>query len=363
MAPSIDPEEVRRSCEAAGFDRAGFAAAGPAPHAGRLREWLGDGCQADMDWMARSAAKRSDPRAVLEGARTVIALAAHYGTGGDEDRSCRSGAEAEALAREGRGEISRYARGTDYHRVLEGRLAALCRDLAARHPGGRFRWYVDTGPVLERSWAEAAGIGWIGKNACAIDPARGSYFFISVVLTTLEVPPDPPSASHCGSCRLCIDACPTGAIAAPHRIDAGRCISYLTIERRGPIPEELRSRIGGLVFGCDICQEVCPFNRPDRLAGDPDLAGRPENRRPDLAALAALEPGAFAARFPRSAVRRARAAGLLRNAVIALGNGGPAGRRVLEGLRERPDIEGDPMLRETLAWALDREQVHPASAG
>jgi epoxyqueuosine reductase len=312
--------DVRGECLEAGFDRAGFAEAGPAPHAERFRDWIREGFAGSMTWIERTAERRLDPRKVLDGARTVIALALHYGSPGDPEKSCRSAGEALDLARSGRGEISRYARGADYHRVFEARLKRLCAALAERHPPHRFRWYVDTGPVLERTWAEAAGIGWIGKNACAIDPLRGSYFFIGSILTTLEVPPDLPSPGRCGSCRLCIDACPTGAIVAPHRVDARRCISYLTIEERGAIPEDLAGRMGGLIFGCDICQEVCPYNRPDRLHGDPDIASRPENLRPALADLAALDPAGFAARFPRSAVRRAKASGLRRNVLIALRN-------------------------------------------
>jgi epoxyqueuosine reductase len=314
-------EDIRREALAAGFDRAGFARAGPAPNAGRFREWLARGFAGTMDYLGRNADRRCDPRAVVEGARTVIVLAAHYGEAGESDRSCRSGDEAAALAASGRGEIARYARGTDYHRVIEGRLRFLCGKLFEIFPTERFRWYVDTGPVLERAWAEAAGVGWIGKNGCAIDPVRGSYFFIAVVITTIDLEPDEPSTDHCGTCRLCIDACPTAAIVEPRVVDSRRCISYLNIEHRGPIPEEHRRAMGGLIFGCDICQEVCPFNRPDRLSGDPELAPRPENLAPTLAELADLSSEGFAARFPRSAVRRAKWDGFLRNVVIALGNG------------------------------------------
>lgn len=319
-------EEVRTLALRCGFDRAGFAPAGPARHADRFREWLNRGFAAGMDYLARSADRRSDPRRILPEARSVIALAVHYGEPGEAERSVRSFAEARTLSMEGLGEISRYARGTDYHRILDARLKDLCGILASRYPSHRFRYQADTGAVLERAWAEAAGIGWIGKNACAIDPQRGSYFFIAVIISTLEVPPDAPAANHCGSCRLCLDACPTEAIVEPFRVDSRRCISYLTIENRGPIPEPLRPALGGLIFGCDICQEVCPFNRPDRLGGDPDLRSRPENLRPDLRGLAALDAEGFAARFPRSAVRRAKAAGFLRNVQAALRNsaGDPA---------------------------------------
>ena len=341
MAPNAHQirEEVRREA-LQGFDRVGFARAGAAPHSDRLEEWLSRGYAGTMGWMARTRARRTDPGRVLKGTRTVIAAALHYGL--SDERSIRSGVEAAQAAASGRGEISRYARGTDYHRVMEGRLQRLCEKLKESYPPEGFRWYVDTGPVLERAWAEAAGLGWIGKNACAIDPRRGSYFFIGVVLTTLDLPADEPATDHCGSCRLCIDA--------------RRCISYLTIEHRGSIPEELRPSLGGLVFGCDICQEVCPFNnRPDPPAGDRELAPRPENREPLLEELTRLSQEAFRARFPRSAVRRARAAGLLRNVLLAIGNSGrPEYRDLLDRLSTREDIRQDPVLSEALEWARKR---------
>jgi epoxyqueuosine reductase len=307
-----------------------------------------------MDYLQRTAGRRADPRQVLPGARTVMTLSLFYG-GGGEERSCRSGSEAAQLAASGRGEIARYARGTDYHRVMERRLVDLCRVLRERLPAEGFRYYVDTGPVLEKAWAEAGGLGWIGKNTCAIDPRRGSYFFIGVVITTIELPPDEPAMDHCGSCRLCIDSCPTSALIEPYRLDSRRCISYLTIEHRGAIEPELREAAGGLVFGCDICQEVCPFNRAPEPGADPELAAREENRSPLLGELALLDEAAFAARFPRSAVKRAKAAGLVRNAVHAIGS---SGRRdflpFLEELAGREWIARDPVLCEAIAWARGR---------
>ncbi len=354
-------EEIRSLAIGIGFDRVGFAAAETVPHAESFRSWLAEGFHGGMEYLARNAAKRIDPALVVPGVRTVIAMALHYAEPGDEGRSARSLEGARAIAAGGRGEISRYAQGADYHRVLEERLRRLCAALARRFPDHRHRYYVDTGPVLERAWAEAAGIGWIGKNACAIDAARGSYFFIGVVLTTLDFPADEPADDHCGSCRLCIDACPTQAIVAPYRIDARRCISYLNIEHRGSIPLELREPMGGLVFGCDICQEVCPFNRPDRLAGDPELAPRPENRHPPIEELASLTREAFSRRFPRSAVKRAKAAGLARNAIVAIGNSGRTDRvPFLKELSAREDLSGDPVLAETLRWAIEKLE-RPAS--
>ncbi len=347
----------------AGFARVGFARAGRAPHAERFEEWLRDGHAADMHYLARNAARRLDPRRVVDGARTVIVVALHYrgGAGGDEPVA------------PDRAVISSYARGTDYHRVIETRLRDACRRLAAEFEGERFRYYVDTGPVLERAWAERAGVGWIGKNACVIDPVAGSYFFLGAVITTLELEPDPPATDHCATCRLCVDACPTNAIVGPYRVDSSRCISYQTIENRGAVPVELREHLGNLVFGCDICQDVCPFNQPEwsrrhaareggGSAPDPELDPRPENVAPSLRDLATLDDAdAFRRRFPRSAVRRARFPGFLRNVIIAIGNSGdPDFAPLLDDLASR-GARGDAVLEESVRWA--RERLRADAAG
>jgi epoxyqueuosine reductase len=340
-APSSVKESVRRTVLGHGFDRVGFAACGPAPDADRLRRWVERGFAGSMAYIERSVEKREDPRRVLDGARTVIAVALHY-----------PGPELDA-GHGGKGRIAAYARGEDYHQVLEARLRAACGVLSVEHPA-RFRYYADTGPVLERSWARAAGIGWIGKNTCAIDPAHGSYFFIGVILTTLELEPDTAAADHCGTCRLCIDACPTAAIVAPYELDARRCLSYLTIENRGAMPEDIEPLAADLIFGCDICQEVCPFNR-EAAAGDLALAPRTENVAPDLGDLAALDEEGFRRRFPRSAVRRAKATGFLRNIIVALGNDrSPRAAPALAGLLAREDVRGDPALRAAAERASAR---------
>ncbi len=302
---------MRAIIRSAGFDRVGFASAGKAPSSGHFNTWLERGFAGEMSYMRRDIGRRQDPRLVLEGARTVIATAVHYREAGFPDST-----QAPGTAR-----IAAYAQGTDYHRVVERRLKSACASLNEQFPA-TYRWYVDTGPVLERDWAQAAGIGWIGKNTCTIDPERGSYFFIAVILTTLELDPDEPSVNHCGSCRACIDACPTAAIVAPYELDSRLCISYLTIEHRGPMPGNLEQKVGNWVFGCDVCQDVCPFNQRDRagLSSDPHLAPRPENRTPRLADLATLDEAGFRARFPRSAVRRAKHEGFRRNVLAALGN-------------------------------------------
>jgi len=339
-------EEARRIVLAAGFDRVGFARAGTAPSAARLRAWVERGFAGGMEYMTRALGRRSDPTQVLEGARTVIVAAAHYREPGEPPQAPEAG----------RARIASYAQGTDYHRVIEARLRAACTRLAERF-SCRSRWYVDTGPVLERDWAQAAGVGWIGKNTCSIDPERGSFFFLAVILTTLELEPDEPSVDHCGTCRACIDACPTGAIVAPHELDARRCISYLTIEHRGVLPEELEEPIADMVFGCDICQDVCPFNHRSRPGSEPDpeLSPRPENLAPQLDDLAQLDLEAFRARFPRSAVRRAKHEGFLRNVIAALASwGGRKAASSLESLESRPDIRFNPTLATTLERARRR---------
>ena len=334
-------EAVRRAVLEAGFDGVGFARAGRARGADRLREWVERGHAGSMDWIARSLARREDPRLVLEGARTVIVAALHH-------------APPAPAAGDLVGRIAAYARGRDYHDVLERRLRAACEALRRIEPA-RHRYYVDTGPVLERDWAREAGIGWIGKNACVIDAARGSWFFLGVILTTLELEPDLPATDACGSCTLCLEACPTGALVAPGELDARRCISYLTIEHDGPIRQDLEEQMGNLVFGCDICQEVCPYNRPGVPEGDPDLAPRPENTAPSLEDLLSLHPESFRARFPGSAVRRAKHRGLLRNVLVALGNSrSPAAARILLGARAREDVAQDPVLAATAERALGR---------
>lgn len=342
-------EAIRRILRTHGFDRVGFARAGEAPSASRLRAWVERGRAGTMSYMARTLDLREDPRRVLPGAQTVIAAALHYprvaGSSGGRPR----------------GRVAAYAQGTDYHLILEQRLRDAAGEIARSYPGG-YRYYVDTGPVLERDWASQSGIGWIGKNTCAIDPERGSYFFIGILLTTLELEPDPPAADHCGTCSRCLDACPTGAIVGPRELDARLCISYLTIEHKGLIEPELETAMGDLVFGCDICQEVCPYNGPRQalLPGDPQLSPRPENIAPLLEELSVLDAESFRARFPRSPVRRAKLTGLLRNVIIALGNSpDPESAAMLSRLSCRAGIEGDPVLSETLVRALARKDRGP----
>jgi epoxyqueuosine reductase len=251
----------------------------------------------------------------------------------------------------GRGWIARYAWGDDYHDVVKARLEDLRARLAADLGPLESRVYVDTGPVVERAYAAAAGLGAWGKNTCLLHPEHGSWFFLGEVITNLEMEPDAPRADLCGSCTACLEACPTGALVAPYALDATRCISYLTIELKGAIPEEQRPGLGRHVFGCDICQDVCPWNRRRRERGEAGFEPREGLLAPDLDALAVLDEAGFRETFRGSPVKRAKRRGLLRNVCVAIGNSGDAARRPV---LERLAADADPLVREHAAWALGR---------
>ena len=345
--------QVKALALALGFDLAGLARALPAPTSGFLREWLSRGYAGEMAWLGRRVEARIDPRRVLEQARSVVAVALVY----DPGRRMPLGP--------GRGGVARYAGGEDYHDVLGERLRALgagLEVLAERAVG--WRAYVDTGPVLERALAAQAGLGWVGKNTCLIHRELGSYLFLGALLTDLDLAPDTPEPDHCGTCRACLDACPTQAFVEPHVLDATRCLSYTTIESRSAIPEALREAQGALVFGCDICQEVCPFNQRERRRVPEDplglrarLAPRPEWVTPSLAWLLSLDETAWRATTRRTALRRAKHRFLLRNALVAAGNSADP---TLRPLLERYASGSDPLLAEHARWALGR--LSPAAA-
>ncbi len=292
----------------------GFCAVGIAPaerlepEGIRLREWLNRGHQADMQWMAVTAEKRGDVTQVLAGARSVVSLATNYYTPGEHATDPSTG------------KISRYAWGDDYHLVIPQRLEALVGGLRELDPGIEAKVYIDTGPVMDKAWAVRAGIGWLGKHTNVITREFGSWVFLGEVILNAELEYDLPVEDRCGTCSACIDACPTDAIVAPYVLDASRCISYLTIEHRGPIPEKLAPAFDRWVFGCDICQDVCPWNRFEKPTAEPAFAAREANRIPGLAALASLSAEEFAERFRRSPVKRAKREGLARNARAALGS-------------------------------------------
>jgi epoxyqueuosine reductase len=313
------------------------AAARSPRHAEEFRAWLKAGSAAEMDWIERGAEKRCDPQTVLPGARSVVVLAMNYWQGhslGPNDR---------------RGRIARYAWGDDYHGVLETKLRELESLLAAE--GGRQKLYVDTGPVLERDFAAEAGIGWHGKSTMLLNRTLGTWFFLGEILTTLELPSDPPQVPRCGSCTRCIDACPTGAITGPHQLDAGRCISYLTIELKGSIPLELRPLIGDRIYGCDDCLDACPWNRFAKVSRESAFSARPAVRQMRLRDFLALDEAQFRDLFRGSPIRRTKRRGFLRNVCVALGNVGT--EEDLSAL-ETATHDREPLVSEHALWAIEQ---------
>jgi epoxyqueuosine reductase len=357
---------LKRQAHALGFELAGIAPATPADGFERLRDWLARGFAGEMGYLHRHAEARRAPSSILPAVRSVVMLGMNYAAGPPSPPQPPSPREGEGGAGlppplppwergpggEGGpplGKVARYARGPDYHDVLRERLQRLLAWLQAERPGCRGRGVVDTAPLLERDYARRAGLGWVGKNTMLIDKRRGSYLFLAALLTDVELRPDAPhEASHCGTCTACLEACPTGAFAGPGMLDARRCISYLTIELRGPVPEGLRAGLGDWLFGCDVCQEVCPWNRKAPAAAFP---ARDDLEALDPAELLGLSEEEFRHRFRGTPLMRPRRAGLLRNAALVLGNvGGPD---ALPALR-RALADEEPLVREAAAWAVAR---------
>lgn len=277
----------------------------------RLSEWLQRGYQGTMAWMTRDPSRRSDPRLVLPGCKSMVSVGMNYYTNN------------RANEQPGMGRIARYAWGKDYHEVMSQRLAQLEAKIAALAPVVTTRTYVDTGPIMEKAWAQQAGLGWIGKHSNLVSAESGSWLLLGEILTTLDLEPDEPATDLCGSCTLCIQACPTGAIVAPYVVDAKLCISYLTIELRGGrevISDELAAQMGNRIFGCDDCLDVCPFNLRSDATSEPAFAPTPVTLAPNLQALAQISEESFAATFKGSPIKRAKRSGLLRNVVIAQEN-------------------------------------------
>ncbi len=341
-SPTETKTGLLRRAAAIGFDDCWIAPATEPRHANEFRAWLESGSAADMDWIARGAEKRCDPQKVLPGARSVIVLAMNYWQGDGKGRRKK----ADGRRAEG-GRIARYAWGDDYHEVMEKKLHELDGFLSAA--GGRQKIYVDTGPVLERDFAAEAGIGWHGKSTMLLNRQLGTWFFLGEIFTTLELPSDPPQVARCGSCTRCIDACPTGAITAPHQLDARRCISYLTIELKGSIPLEFRPMIGDRIYGCDDCLDACPWNRFARVSRESAFAARPAVERMRLRDFLALDDEQFREMFRGSPIKRIKRRGFLRNVCVALGNVGTGDDLPALATAAR---DYEPLIVEHAVWAM-----------
>jgi epoxyqueuosine reductase len=326
-----------------GFETVGVTRPDSIPQAAeRLRHFLAEGAHGDMDWMERTAARRGIPRALWPQVRSIIMLGLNYGHGPDDPLAI--------LKRRERGAISVYAQADDYHDVIKPRLKALAGWLIAQ-AGGDAKVFVDTAAVMEKPLAATAGLGWQGKHTNLVSRQFGSWLFLGAIFTTLDLPPDAAEIDHCGTCRACLDVCPTAAFPAPYRLDARRCISYLTIEHKGPIPRDLRASIGNRIFGCDDCLAVCPWNKFAQAGREMKLAARHELRAPRLADLARLDDAAFRKMFSKSPVKRTGRNRFVRNVLIAIGNSGDA-TLVPEAMR----LLGDPspLVRGAAVWALSR---------
>ena len=335
--------QIKQHAHALGFELAGIAPATEADGFARLQDWLAQGFAGEMDYLTRHAEARRHPEAILPDVKCVIMVGINYKSSGV--RGQESGAS---------GRVSCYAGGRDYHDVLRDKLKALLGSIQVHAPGTRGRAVIDTAPLLERDFARRAGLGWFGKNTMLLHKKLGSYFFLGALLLDLALKNDEPfEASHCGTCTRCLEACPTEAFAGPYRLDARRCISYLTIELRGSIDEELRPLMDDWIFGCDVCQDVCPWNRKAPIGVEPALKPSVSGERVDLLELMELSEEEFRARFRHTPIWRTQRSGLLRNAAIALGNLGD--RRALPVL-ERALGDAEPIVREAAQWAIERIQ-------
>jgi epoxyqueuosine reductase len=333
-------DAIRNKALELGFDAVGFAKAALATEAQEnLKAFIAQGLHGEMDWMPAKADRRGDPKVLWPDAKTVVVLGLNYGP------------EAEPVDLPGdRANISVYARHRDYHDVLKKKLKALGRWIHETHQT-EVKVFVDTAPVMEKPLAQAGGIGWQGKHTNLVSRDLGSWLFLGEVFLALDLEADQAESDHCGECRRCLDACPTGAFPAPYRIDARRCISYLTIEHKGSIPRDLRPLIGNRIYGCDVCLGVCPWNKFAQAAAQPELQARADLTAPELAALAALDDAAFRQLFAGSPVKRIGRDRFLRNVLIAIGNSGTPGLR--PSARQHL-ADPSPLVREAAVWALGR---------
>jgi epoxyqueuosine reductase len=341
----LSAASIKARAMALGFDLCGIAPAEAFGELAFLRTWLDRGYGGRMTYLHRTAARRADVRKVLPSARSVIVAAALYNV--DRPYSVE-------LKDEGEAQVARYARGLDYHDVLRTRLERLLSWMRDQSPAPfDARVYVDTGPVQERVYAQRAGIGWVGKNTCVINPALGSWLLLSEILTSLSLEADRPAVDQCGECALCLEACPTAALVAPGTLDARRCLSYLTIELKGAIPLEQRQDIGSHVFGCDICQEVCPYNHSPVATAREEWQPRPAVDRPRLVDLWRRSDTELGSMVETSALARSGVRGLRRNLAVALGNAGIDPCALCDGEEDRAST-GDPMVAEHMEWAAAR---------
>lgn len=332
---------VKALARAAGFDAAGVTSAAAPATGPRLHEFLGGGRHGEMAWMETRAAERADPRALWPEAKSIVMLGLNYGPEGDP---------AALLGERSKASISVYARGRDYHDVVKKKLNALARALVAE-AGGEVKVFVDTAPVMEKPLAERAGIGWQGKHTNLVSRDHGSWLFLGAIFTTLTIAPDAPETDHCGCCTRCLDICPTKAFPAPYQLDARRCISYLTIEHKGPIPPEFREGMGNRIYGCDDCLAVCPWNKFASVSREAQLRAKADLVAPDLAELAALDDGAFRTRFSGSPIKRTGRDRFVRNVLIAIGNSGD--EALAASARALLD-DPSPLVRGAAIWALRR---------
>ena len=347
MTPSPpDPvalaQRIRQLAREHGFQRVGIAGVELGEDEAHLRDWLRQGLYGSMEWMARHGDKRARPQELVPGTLRVISVGLDYGR--DPDQAWATLADGE------RAYVARYALGRDYHKLMRNRLQRLADRIAGEIGPFGHRVFVDSAPVLERALARNAGLGWIGKNTCLIDRDGGSWFFLGELFVDIPLPIDPPASAHCGTCTRCLDICPTRAFVGPWRLDARRCIAYLTIEHEGPIDPELRPLIGNRIFGCDDCQLVCPWNKFARRTDEPDFRARNDLDRATLPQLFAWSEAEFLRRTEGSAIRRSGYQRWLRNIAIALGNA-PTTPDVLAALQSRRGSE-DPVVRESVEWAL-----------
>jgi epoxyqueuosine reductase len=334
---------LREAAKAQGFDAVGFTRPDAAPQMkARLESFLAEGAHGDMDWLKTSADRRTDPRVMWSGVRSIVMLGMNYGPDTDP---------LAILKQRERGAISVYAHcHNDYHDVIKQRLKTLARWLTAQ-AGGEVKVFVDTAAVMEKPLAASAGLGWQGKHTNLVSREHGSWLFLGAIFTTLEFAPDEPEIDHCGSCRACLDICPTAAFPEPYRLDARRCISYLTIEHKGPIARELRPLMGNRIYGCDDCLAVCPWNKFAQAGREAKLAAREALRAPKLADLAKLDDAQFRALFAKTAIKRTGRERFVRNVLIAIGNSGePAFAPQIENLMR----DSSALVRGAAVWAMSR---------